>query len=410
MTHDLKKKISPIILSGGSGSRLWPLSRPNAPKQFLKLISHQSGFEDTLERCCSESLFEPPTVLCAKNHRHIARELLNGTPARIIMEPSARNTAAAICIAALSSAPDALLLIMPSDHYIPNTAAFQETVRRGLHIAENGHIVLFGVPPTRPEIGYGYIKAGEPRFSGFDIQSFHEKPDRETAKTYTSSSDYYWNSGIFLTRADTLVKEYQAYAPHLLTACQKAWDKQTIDLADVLLSDAVYNEITTKSFDFEIMEKTQSGILLPAHFTWDDYGSWQGLYRISKCEHVLKNQGITNKPWGSYQIIQEQNDYKIKRLTINSGHRLSLQKHHKRSEFWVVVNGVATVTKEQDVFDLHVNESAYIPCGMVHRLENKTLEALEIIEVQTGSYLGEDDIIRLENDYDHQEELQTGTS
>ncbi len=410
-----KKKITPIILSGGSGTRLWPLSRPDMPKQFLNLISKQSGFEDAIARCTHGELFGSPQVICAHNHRPIVRDLLGETPATIIMEPQARDTAAAICIAALSTPKDALLLIMPSDHYIPNIDAFQSVVVSGADLAAKGHIVLFGVNPTRLETGYGYIKRGAEILNAYEISSFHEKPNLETAKSYIRSSNYFWNSGIFLAHSEALLKEFAVYAPDLLQTCQNAWDKRNADGQDLLLDYNAYNAIKAQSFDYEIMEKTQKSAVLPANFLWDDCGSWQSLLRIN---NALSGNGNTDfdvietgksthpqsvkRPWGSYQVIEERANYKVKSLKMNSGYRLSLQTHAKRSEYWVVVKGIATVTKDGEVFDLNVNESTYIPCGMVHRLENRSREPIEIIELQTGSYLGEDDIIRLEHDYDEE--------
>ncbi|MCB1531267.1 MAG: mannose-1-phosphate guanylyltransferase/mannose-6-phosphate isomerase [Alphaproteobacteria bacterium] len=468
---DNTKQITPVILSGGQGTRLWPLSRANQPKQFIPLASDRSLFEDTVERCADKA-FSAPMVLCAQEHRFLVKKLL--TPSaniKIIMEPCGRNTAAAICAAALSAEKEEdILLVLPSDHYIPQAQDFVQTIKSALPLAEAGSIVTFGIEPTSPHTGFGYIERGDDFAPGYRIKKFHEKPDLDKAKSYLEQGGYYWNAGIFMMRADILLDEMQAHAADILEGVRAAVNKAADDLGDMLLDADAFSKVRSQSIDYAVLEKTDKAAVMPAGFAWSDLGSWDALWQASdrdaqgnhtqgttylkdvknsylrsegptlavlgledivavamqdavfiapkdKSEEVKAlvedmkasnapqaNENVkTLRPWGGYEVMEESEGFKVKKLTVDPGCRLSLQKHKHRSEHWVVVKGVATVTRDDDIFDLQVNESTYIPCGAVHRLENKGMAVLEIIEVQTGNYLGEDDIIRLEDDYNRKE-------
>lgn len=460
--------ITPVILSGGQGTRLWPLSRRDEPKQFVPLLPSGSLFEATLERCKNPGLFTDPLIICARQHRFLVKKLAapHLKNPRIIMEPAGRNTAAALCVAALAAQPDDLLLILPSDHYIPDNRSFCDALQKASLLAEDGHIVTFGITPTFAHTGYGYIRRGEPIKSGYKIKAFHEKPDAQTAANYLAAGDCYWNAGIFLARAGLLLEEIKTHAPDILQNVQAAWHARREDLDDTLLDPDLFDSVRAQSIDYALMEKTNRAAVMPTNFAWDDLGSWDAMARIGTPDchqniahgpiytHDVENAYLrsegpalgviglsdivavampdavfiapknraeearllvdqmhragqsqvvenieTRRPWGSYTVMEDKPGFKVKKLSVDSGCRLSLQKHKHRSEHWVVVRGTATVTRGSEQFDVPVNESVYIPCGTVHRLENKGDEPLDIIEVQTGTYLGEDDIIRLEDDY-----------
>jgi len=465
-----KQKITPVILSGGQGTRLWPLSRADMPKQFIPLTSDKSLFENTVERCSDNNIYNPALILASKEHRFLIKELLGdkAKQTKIIMEPCGRNTAAAIAIAALASnTPDEVLLMLPSDHFIPNTHGFNQDIIKGIELANDDKIVTYGIEPTSPHTGYGYIQAGKEIGQGFKIVKFHEKPNQDTAQKYVADGGYFWNAGIFLAKASCIIKELQTHAPDILEAVQKSWNAREDDLGDTLLGKESFKAVRSESIDYAIAEKTNATAVVLTSFEWDDLGQWNSLWNISdkdnnnnaaqgtiythdvsgsylrseddivlgavglsdivaiamkdavfiahkdrsedikhlvhKMRDTKQNQLLENpftmRPWGSYEIMDEKPGYKVKKLIIHSGKKLSLQKHKHRSEHWVVVRGIATVTRDDDVFDVAPNESIYIPCGAIHRLENKQSEQLEIIEVQTGDYLGEDDIIRIEDDY-----------
>lgn len=468
----MTKKIIPIILSGGQGTRLWPLSRANQPKQFIPLASDKSLFEDTVERC-SGDIFANPIILCAQQHRFLVKKILPKPileNTKIIMEPCGRNTAAAICAAALAADTNDILLVLPSDHYIPDAKDFQDTIAQALPLAKAGNIVTFGIKPTSPHTGFGYIEQGDEQAPDYKIKKFHEKPDIQKAMNYLEQGGFFWNAGIFMFRAETLLNEMKTYAPDILENTQKAFDNALEDLGDLLLDPYSFAAVRSESIDYAVLEKTSIATVMPANFTWSDLGSWDALWQnadhdaeqnytkgpvyaknvkgsylrsegpvlaayglddivaialqdavfiapknkseevkqlVEEMRETKQSQASENlktlRPWGAYEVMEEKEGFKVKKLTVDPGCRLSLQKHKHRSEHWVVVKGVATVTRDDEVFDLQVNESTYIPCGAVHRLENKHEETLEIIEVQTGSYLGEDDIIRLEDDYNRNE-------
>jgi mannose-1-phosphate guanylyltransferase/mannose-6-phosphate isomerase len=476
MSSASNQKITPIILSGGQGTRLWPLSRANHPKQFIPLASNKSLFEETVMRCLNPTQFNAPKIICAQEHRFLVKKLLpkNIKPeAEIIMEPCGRNTAAAICAAALSAKnPDDILLVLPSDHFIPDQTAFQQTIATALPLAQDGYIVTFGIKPTSPHTGFGYIESGAELYAaGYKIHKFHEKPDSQTALQYIQNQNYFWNAGIFMFRADVLLAEMKQHAKDILESVNLAWNNATEDLGDTLLNQEYFPKTRSDSIDYAVLEKTNKAAIVPANFPWSDLGTWEALWDmneknadnnvtqgqvftkdvtgsylrsegpalsvigmndiiaismtdavfigpksqsedVKKLVDIMSRSGqaqasenlLSFRPWGSYQVMEEKEGFKVKRITVDSGCRLSLQKHQHRSEHWVVVKGTATVTRNDEIFDLHVDESTYIPCGAVHRLENKGEETLELIEVQTGSYLGEDDIIRLEDDYNRNED------
>ena len=468
-----QSKITPVVLSGGQGTRLRPLSRSNEPKQFIPLINDATLFEDTISRVQDHTLFASPLIICAQKHRFLVKKLLPSSlsdDAQVIMEPCGRNTAAAICAAALAApGADDILLILPSDHYIPDAKAFGDAVRAASDLARDGQIITFGIRPTGPHTGFGYIKRGDELAPGYKVASFHEKPDQETAQAYLKEGGYDWNAGIFMMRADIILQELERHAPDILSAVRAAWEARNDDLGDILLDPEAFAEVRAQSIDYAVLEHTDRAVVMPADFSWDDLGSWDALWRIAgqdktgnykkgavythdvsgsylrsegpvltvlgmedvvavampdavfvapkaRSEEVknlvgeMKKAGQvqvtenpkTLRPWGSYEVMEEKEGFKVKKLSVHPGCRLSLQKHKYRSEHWVVVKGIATVTRDEDVFDVPVNESVYVPCGTVHRLENKQEDVLEIIEVQTGSYLGEDDIIRLEDDYNRE--------
>lgn len=460
--------ITPVILSGGQGKRLWPLSREDQPKQFIPLFEDRSLFEDTVFRCRNDSLFSPPLVLCAQQHRFLARKLLaksGQADARIIMEPSGRNTAAAVSVAALAAArPEDVLLILPSDHYIPNREEFWRTVEKAAPLVAKGRIVTFGITPSSPYTGFGYIERGAEIEAGYEIKKFHEKPDQQTAESYLESGMFYWNAGILMTRSDSLLAEMEKHAPDILDSVKAAWNKRQVDLGDDLLYPPAFAVVRSQSIDYAVLEKTARAAVVPAAFEWDDLGSWEALWRVSvndKAQNFVKGhvyssdvsrsylrtegpvlavlgmddvvavatpeavliaprhrseevRGMveqmgqqeplhvtrarrTLRPWGYYEVIEEKENYRVRKLMIEPGKSLSAQKHSHRSEHWAILAGRAKITRENEVFHLSAHESMYISGNTLHRLENVQDEDLEIIEVQIGSYLGEDDIVRADD-------------
>ncbi|MFN3400690.1 MAG: mannose-1-phosphate guanylyltransferase/mannose-6-phosphate isomerase [Ferrovibrio sp.] len=468
-------KISPLILSGGTGSRLWPLSRASYPKQFLPLHSDNPMLVDTAQRVATDA-FASPTFVCSNDHRFLVAQSLAAaqiTPSSIILEPIARNTAAAISVGALhlgKTAADTLVLVMPSDHVIGDLAAFMEAVQIASTAAQAGHLVTFGIKPTRPDTGYGYIQAGsalpaEPRVNL--IATFVEKPNRTVAEALVSSNQHYWNAGIFLFRADVLIEEMQRYNPEVLKAARAALAHAATDLDFVRLSEAEFSAAPSIAFDHAVMEKTSRGAVIPVEMAWSDVGSWHSLWDVrdkdaagnatqgdiwlhetanslihsaagiltvaigledivivatddailvadrSRAEDVksivdrISSAGRTehlqatqiHRPWGSYRTLEGKYNYLVKRITVNPHASLSLQYHHHRAEHWVVVEGVAKVTRGKETFLLERNQSTYIPIGEVHRLENPADTPLHLIEVQSGPLITEDDIVRLDDRY-----------
>jgi len=464
--------LTPVILSGGSGTRLWPLSRELYPKQLLKLVGTHTMLQDTARRLDGLDA-GPPIVVCNEEHRFLVAEQLRqlGTPARaIILEPVGRNTAPAIALAALQAAPDDLLLILPADHVIRDTAAFRAAVTRALPAATAGRLVTFGVVPNAPETGYGYIRRGASDGEAFRIAQFVEKPDAARAAQFVASGEYTWNSGMFLFRADRYLAELERLAPDIAAATRAAVAAAKPDLDFVRVDKAAFEACRSDSIDYAVMEKTGDAVVVPLDAGWSDVGSWDALHGASaadargnvtqgdvvaedsdgcflfaesrlvatvglrdhvvvetkdavlvaprdrvqdvkrlvsrikaggRTEHLLHREVF--RPWGSYDSIDFGDRFQVKRLTIKPGAQLSLQLHHHRAEHWIVVAGTARITCGEKDFLLQENESTFIPLGVKHRIENPGKVPLHIIEVQSGSYLGEDDIVRFEDRYGRQD-------
>ncbi len=474
--------ITPVILAGGSGTRLWPLSRKLYPKQFMSLIDDKTLLQNTMERLKSLDDLSDPIVLCNQEHRFTVGEQLRAMGVRakaIVLEPVGRNTAPALTVAALMVArksPESVLLVLPADHFIGDNSAFQRTVRAGGQFAELQHLVTFGIVPLTPETGYGYIRKGKHLSAeigiedgsplAWEIDRFVEKPDRKTALEYLESGRYCWNSGMFMFRADTFLNEIELYAKDILIACRKAVDQGGRDLDFFRLDSRAFEACPSDSVDYAVMEKTKRGVMVALDSGWNDLGSWEALWQVGfkdesnnvvhgdVCLHEvndcfvhatgrlvaavglenlvvvetkdavfisprdrvqqvkllvddLSRQGRSEafvhrkvyRPWGWYEDVDIAPRFKVKRITVKPGGVLSLQKHFHRAEHWVVVSGTALVTKGDERFILKEDESTYIPLGQIHRLENPGKIPLELVEVQSGSYLEEDDIERLEDVY-----------
>ncbi|GAB3750972.1 mannose-1-phosphate guanylyltransferase/mannose-6-phosphate isomerase [Lysobacter olei] len=460
----------PVILSGGSGTRLWPLSREAFPKQFLSLVGDESMLQATWRRVAPLAA-AGPIVVAGEDHRFMVAEQLREAGclgATILLEPIARNTAPAIAAAALEAmqgGEDPLLLVLPSDHVIINGEAFRQAVEAASPAAADGALVTFGIVPAGPETGYGYIlaQAGD---GVRTVEQFVEKPDLETAKGYVASGDYFWNSGMFLFRASAFLGELAAHQPAMLSACRDALARARRDEDFVRLDKAAFAASPSDSIDYAVMERTQAAAVLPVDVGWSDVGSWSALWEVAeqdgdgnahhgdvlahdchdtlawgdgrllallglkdvvvvdtadavlvahkdKVQEVkdivaeLKRRGRQEptwhrkvyRPWGSYDSIDLGERFQVKRITVKPGASLSLQMHHHRAEHWIVVSGTARVTRGDESVLLSENQSTYIPLGVKHRLENPGVVSLELIEVQSGSYLGEDDIVRYEDVY-----------
>ena len=466
--------ITPVILSGGSGTRLWPLSRKLHPKQLLPLLNKTSLLQDTINRLQGLKALEPTVVICNEEYRFMVAEQARTTSvgaSAIILEPIGRNTAPAIALAAFNAVQtneDAVLLVLPADHDIKNVDEFHAAIDSGLEQALNNHFVTFGIVPDSPETGYGYIKAsGSPGVNEVAaIDQFVEKPDFETATKYLAEGGYYWNSGMFMFKASEYLKALQTFSPEIYEASHNAINVAERDLDFIRVGVEEFKACPSDSIDYAVMEKVSNAVVIPIDIGWSDVGSWSALHEIGdkdqygniligdvesvstknsyvRSEHKLVTtlgvedliivdtddallvankdqvQGIKEivetlskadreevvlhkrvcRPWGCYQGIDHSDRFQVKRITVNPGAVLSLQMHHHRAEHWIVVNGTAKVTKGDDVFTLSENESTYIPLGTKHRLENIGKIPLELIEVQTGSYLGEDDIVRFDDVY-----------
>lgn len=460
-----------VILSGGSGTRLWPLSREAYPKQFLPVVTDDSLLAETIHR--GLVLDKDARVLAITNEDHrfvVAAQLHQQAGDRtegIILEPVGRNTAPAIALAALAAEkPDELLLVMPSDHVLRDIDAFRQAVDKGAEAARNGKLVTFGIVPSAPHTGYGYIKAGSDHGGYADVAAFVEKPDEATARQYLDEGGYLWNSGMFLFRADRYLEELAAHQPAMLDACKNAWADKQGDLDFTRVGREAFEACPDDSIDYAVMEKTQDAVVVPLDAGWSDVGSWSALWEIQPqdehgnvCrgdvitedvtgsyihsesrliaalgvdDHVIvetddvvlvadrsrvqdvkklvakvKAQGRlehrfhkkVHRPWGTYEGVAMGERFQVKRITVNPGASLSLQKHHHRAEHWVVVKGTASVNRGEETLLLTEDQSTYIPLGVTHRLTNPGVIPLELIEVQTGSYLGEDDIVRFEDTY-----------
>lgn len=461
----------PVILSGGSGTRLWPLSREGHPKQFLALAGEHSMLQATWLRVAELGGEAAPLVVTNEDHRFMVAEQLRQVgcrPAAIILEPVGRNTAPAIAVAALQATAgddDPLLLVLPSDHVIGDEAAFRAAVREAMPAARDGALVTFGIVPSAPETGYGYIKAA-PGDGVRAVERFVEKPDADTARSYVDSGDYVWNSGMFLFRASRYLEELQRHRPDMLAACRAAFGAATRDADFLRLDRDAFAACPADSIDYAVMEKTDAARVLAIDVGWSDVGSWAALWDVAEHDadgnahhgdvlaldchdtyawterRLLALIGLDDvvvvdtddallvahkdsvqrvkdvvarlkgdaraeavlhrkvyRPWGAYDSIDMAERFQVKRITVKPGAALSLQMHHHRAEHWIVVSGAARVTRGEDVFILAENESTFIPVGTQHRLENPGKLPLELIEVQSGSYLGEDDIVRFEDVY-----------
>lgn len=467
--------IQPVILCGGSGTRLWPLSRQLYPKQLQSLVSSRSMLQETIGRVRSGAKFDRPLVVCNEEHRFVVAEQLREArikPRAIVLEPVGRNTAPAAAVAAIMAAktdPDAVLLILPSDHVINRPRRFQSAIAAAAEAARAGHIVTFGIQPGGPETGYGYIRRGAklPGTAGcFQIDRFIEKPGRKSAEKLLAGGDAHWNSGMFVASAKTLLRELKRYEPKMLAACYKAEEKGAEDLNFFRLDAKSFGSARSVSLDIAVMEQTAKAAVLPVDIGWSDVGSWSVLSSLGTADangnvmngdvalHRVTNSYIrsegplvgaigldrviivatddallvaaadsaqdvgrlveklgsngriesaahtkVHRPWGSYQTIDRGDSYQVKRITVKPGACLSLQYHQHRAEHWVVIQGNAHIVRGEEKLVLRENESTYIPTGVVHRLENKGKSLLQIIEVQSGPYLGEDDIVRLEDVY-----------
>lgn len=461
----------PLILSGGSGTRLWPLSRRHLPKQFLPLASDNSLFADTLARTSAVANVGAPIVVSNNDHRFLVAEQLNQSGLddfHILLEPCGRNTAPAVAagaLHALSLDDDAMLLVLPSDHLLKDVTAFASAVALAAGAAAKGKLATFGIVPAYPETGYGYIKAagGE---GVLDVEQFVEKPDQARAEQYLAQGGYYWNSGMFLFSAKDYLAELERHAPAMVQAVKQAYEAAKRDLDFIRLDEAAFAKSPADSIDYAVMEKTDQAVVIPLDAGWSDLGSWTSLLDVGEkdaegnvalgdtmlqdtrdcyvrsdgrlvatlgLQHMvvvetpdavlvadkdrvqdvkqlvtaLEKQGRSEgdfhrkvlRPWGSYEGIAESDRFQVKRIIVKPGERLSVQMHHHRSEHWIVVKGTARVYRGEEEFILSEDQSTYIPLGSKHCLENPGVIPLELIEVQTGSYLGEDDIVRFDDRY-----------
>jgi mannose-1-phosphate guanylyltransferase/mannose-6-phosphate isomerase len=473
--------IVPVVLAGGVGSRLWPVSRQLYPKQFNTLsngnAAQQSAdtpqgtlFQSTLTRLHGVEGLGPPMIICNEEHRFLtAQQLLElgMSKAVILLEPMGRNTAPAVAVAALEANADDILLVLPADHEIGDEKALRAAVAKGAALARDGRLVTFGIVPTAPETGYGYILRGDPLLGdGFTVQRFVEKPDLDTARAYLDAGEYYWNSGMFMFTARRYLEELAEHAPDILASCREAAGAIAQDVDFRRLPGSLFGACRSESIDYAVMERTRDAVVVPLDANWNDLGAWDSLWQTSAqdshrnvlsgdvlCEGVTgsyicshsrlvaavgiedmiivetadavlvaardkvqdvkkivqqleKNkrpEGINHvlvyRPWGSYESLSVGAGFQVKHIVVRPGGFLSLQMHHHRAEHWVVVKGSAQVTCDERVFTLNENESTFLPLGSRHRLQNMTSEPVEIIEVQTGSYLGEDDIVRFEDIY-----------
>lgn len=462
-------KINPVILSGGSGTRLWPLSREHYPKQLLCLLGNQTMLQQTVARLDGMENVAAPLLVCNEEHRFLIAEQLRQigkAPADIVLEPVGRNTAPALTLAALAllkHAPeDVLMLVMPADHVIQHSSKFHAAVAKAVTLAERGHLVTFGIRPTAPETGYGYIKMG----NGNAVAEFVEKPDLETAVKYIESGDYYWNSGMFMMLASAWIAELQRFHPAMLESCKAAYEQGRRDADFYRVNAQAFGSCQPNSIDYAVMEETDRAAVVALDAGWSDIGAWSSLWEASARDaegnvvqgdvylhdtqdtllisqhrflaavglndiivvetpdavlvaHKKQAQNVKEivarlksekrseyqshrrvyRPWGYYEGIDAGPRFQVKRLMVKTGAALSLQMHHHRAEHWIVVKGTARVTKGGETFMLTENQSTYIPLGTTHRLENPGNIPLEIIEVQSGSYLGEDDIVRFDDVY-----------
>jgi mannose-1-phosphate guanylyltransferase/mannose-6-phosphate isomerase len=471
-SDQIMSKVIPVILSGGAGTRLWPLSREMYPKQLLSLTGKQTMLQDTALRLAAIAGAIPPIVVCNEAHRFTVAEQIHAQgiqPSAILLEPSGRNTAPAVALAALRALkidPNATLVVAPADHVIRDAVKFQQAAEVAVALAQHDKLITFGIVAHAPETGYGYIRRGEGAGPAYPVAQFIEKPPLDLALQYVASGDYYWNSGMFVFKASRYLAELSSLAPDILAACTAAFQAAKTDLDFVRIDKAEFIKCRSESIDYAVMEKTQDALVLPLDVGWSDVGSWSSLFDVLPADeegnvlqgdvmvhdtqdcyvhstsrlvatvgmqdHIIvetkdailvapkdrvqdvkelvakiKKSGRTEsalhrevfRPWGSYDSIDSGERFQVKRLSVKPGGVLSLQMHHHRAEHWIVVHGAARITRNDETFLLAENESTYIPVGATHRIENPGKVPLHIIEVQSGSYLGEDDIVRFEDNY-----------
>ena len=476
-------KIVPVILSGGSGTRLWPVSRLAFPKQLQRLVGDNTMLQATALRCLPLGA-EAPMVVCNSDHRFIIASQLQEVgiqPHSVILEPVGRNTSPAVAVAALLLAeetPDAVMLVLPADHHIRDTAAFAAASRDAVAQAAQGHLATFGIHPTAPATGYGYIRRGAAVDTNvFGVDAFVEKPDEATARDYLAQGNYSWNSGMFAFRADRYLQELESQAPAMVEACRTSIERARRDLDFLRLDEASFEACPPDSIDYAVMEKTKDAVVVPVEMGWSDIGSWDAIWQVGDHDadgnntvgdviiddvsgSLIRSDGplvsaigvkdliiVANsdavmvipreraqdvkivvdmlqsadraertthlrvqRPWGSYETLDAGDRFQVKNLVVNPGASLSLQMHHHRAEHWVVVQGTAKVTRGEEILTLSENESTFIPVGTKHRLENLGSEPLSLIEIQSGDYLGEDDIVRFEDVYQRDDSEGTGAT
>jgi len=466
-------KIVPVILSGGSGTRLWPLSRKQHPKQYLPLASDNTMLQETILRLKGLDNLADPIIVCNADHRFLVAEQCQQIDIKnptILLEPVGRNTAPAIAAAALQSLrdlEDSILLVLSADHVIQDVDTFHEAINIASQQVQSGKLATFGIVPTNANTGYGYIKSSKENSNGaHKVEEFVEKPDLKTAQTYLEQGNYLWNSGMFMFKAGVLIDELTTHSPGIVASVNNAINNATQDLDFIRLDKQAFESSPSDSIDYALMEKSNNVVVVPLDAGWNDIGAWPALYDIGNKDangnvtkgdviiqdttntyinadhHMVVAIGVDNlimidtpdatfiatqdkaqevknivkslqasgryessvhrkvyRPWGWYDSIESDKHFQVKRLHVNPGAKLSLQMHHKRAEHWVVVSGTATATNGEEILTLKEGDSTYIPVGTTHGLENKTNEQLEIIEVQSGTYLGEDDIVRFEDIY-----------
>lgn len=468
----MDKFLTTVVLCGGSGTRLWPLSRELMPKQFIKLFDDTSLFQKTIER--NNSFSKETIIISNKDHYYLIKDQLAKKSNLLdsiyiyILEPMPRNTAAALAYACLAVEPETVLLVTPSDHLIKNETVYFEAVKQAKNIAEQGYLVTFGINPVRPETGYGYIEVAE----DLHVQTFHEKPSLEAAKTFIKNENIYWNAGIFCFKAGTMLEELKKYAPEVYETAKIAFNACTKKDENIYqLPEEETKQIPEISIDYAVFEKSHKVKCIPAAFAWSDLGSFEALYteytekfdadntiasranyvninskgnfiylspeqkkmiatididnliiadtgdallvaplkssqkvkdvvaKVKQNYSLHREHNIVHRPWGTYTILENNDGYKIKKIIVEPGKRLSLQKHFHRNEHWIVLSGTATVQIENNVKLVHPNESIYIKMGELHRLSNEGIIPVVIIEAQVGEYTGEDDIVRFDDDY-----------
>ena len=468
-------QLIPVILSGGAGTRLWPLSREMYPKQLLALTGKRTMLQDTVVRLAGIAGARPPIVVCNEAHRFTVAEQIRSLKleaSAILLEPIGRNTAPAVAIAALKAREldaEATLVVAPADHVIRDAARFQAAAEVAAELAQDGKLVTFGIVAHAPETGYGYIRRGEGKGPAYPVAQFIEKPPLDVAQQFVTSGDYFWNSGMFVFKAGRYLAELEAFAPDILEASQAALAAAKTDLDFVRIDKAAFEQCRSESIDYAVMEKTRDALVLPLDAGWSDVGSWSSLFdalpadedgnvlqgdvmvhdthdcyvhstsrlvtAVGMDDHIivetkdavlvapkervqdvkelvamLKKSARSEaslhrevfRPWGSYDSLDNGERFQVKRLSVKPGGVLSLQMHHHRAEHWIVVQGTARITRDDNTFLLSENESTYIPIGTRHRIENPGKVPLHIVEVQSGSYLGEDDIVRFEDNYGRQ--------